>query len=250
MSRERGAGAAAARPARLDRACSARARRARRPVRARRRDRRDRAQLPASARSATRSPTRTPARSRRRSTSSPPPTSEAGVAAWTVWVPEFDREAIALLEAAGHGSTARRRRCRSSSPPSSRLDLGDLDWDRDADPGRPRPAQRPRLRAARATPGSPPALAGPPDAPAPPLPGRGSTASRLRARRRSTTATTSASTSSPPIRTTAASGLASRLMSVALVEGRDRGLETSSLQASPMGRPVYARLGYAERLRA
>ena len=41
-------------------------------------------------------------------------------------------------------------------------------------------------------------------------------------------------------------GLASRLVSAAMVEGRERGLRTSSLQGSPMGRPIYARLGFTE----
>ena len=39
-------------------------------------------------------------------------------------------------------------------------------------------------------------------------------------------------------------GLASRLMAAALVEARDRGCEISTLQATKMGEPVYARLGY------
>ena len=39
-------------------------------------------------------------------------------------------------------------------------------------------------------------------------------------------------------------GLASRLISVAIGEARDRGLRTTSLQSSAMGRPVYERLGY------
>ncbi len=41
-------------------------------------------------------------------------------------------------------------------------------------------------------------------------------------------------------------GLASRLMTVALLDAIDRGFETSSLQGSPMGRPVYRRLGYGD----
>jgi GNAT superfamily N-acetyltransferase len=39
-------------------------------------------------------------------------------------------------------------------------------------------------------------------------------------------------------------GLASRLLSAALEAGRERGLETTSLQASMLGRGVYERLGY------
>ncbi len=39
-------------------------------------------------------------------------------------------------------------------------------------------------------------------------------------------------------------GLARRLCRVALAAAAERGLRTSSLQASPLGRPVYDRLGY------
>src|SRR5215212_7687375 len=58
---------------------------------------------------------------------------EAGVRAWTVWVPEDDREAAALLEAAGHRLDA--------TPTAMVADLanlpepdGDLDWDASAEP--------------------------------------------------------------------------------------------------------------------
>jgi GNAT superfamily N-acetyltransferase len=44
-------------------------------------------------------------------------------------------------------------------------------------------------------------------------------------------------------------GLASRLMAVALADARERGFSTSSLQASPMGQPVYERLGYEAHFR-
>ena len=39
-------------------------------------------------------------------------------------------------------------------------------------------------------------------------------------------------------------GLAGRLLHVALAEARERGLRTSSLQATKLGYPVYERLGY------
>jgi GNAT superfamily N-acetyltransferase len=39
-------------------------------------------------------------------------------------------------------------------------------------------------------------------------------------------------------------GLATRLMRAALAEARERGCATSSLQASGMGEPVYAAMGY------
>jgi GNAT superfamily N-acetyltransferase len=41
-------------------------------------------------------------------------------------------------------------------------------------------------------------------------------------------------------------GLATALMSHALLEARERGCTTTSLQSSARGRPVYARLGYRE----
>ena len=40
-------------------------------------------------------------------------------------------------------------------------------------------------------------------------------------------------------------GLASRLLAAALDEAKQRGMQTSSLQGSPMGAPIYARLGYS-----
>ena len=38
--------------------------------------------------------------------------------------------------------------------------------------------------------------------------------------------------------------LASRLLTAALLEARERGMKTSSLQASALGSPIYERLGY------
>jgi hypothetical protein len=35
-------------------------------------------------------------------------------------------------------------------------------------------------------------------------------------------------------------------MTVALADAVERGLETSSLQGSPMGQPVYRKLGYGD----
>jgi GNAT superfamily N-acetyltransferase len=41
-------------------------------------------------------------------------------------------------------------------------------------------------------------------------------------------------------------GLAGRLLSQALVDARERGCTTSTLQATRMGYPVYSRLGYRD----
>ena len=122
----------------------------------------------------------------------------AGVEAWTVWVPEFDAETIAILEAAGHAFDGK--------PLAMALELEGWSAARDRRPrlgprrrSRPaRRAQRPRLRVrARGRDG---ALAGPIRRPSSPSTRRGSMAGRRACWRRSTTATTSASTSSPPIR--------------------------------------------------
>jgi GNAT superfamily N-acetyltransferase len=41
-------------------------------------------------------------------------------------------------------------------------------------------------------------------------------------------------------------GLAGRLLHVALAEARERGMQTSTLQATKMGRSIYRRLGYVD----
>ena len=79
-------------------------------------------------------------------------------------MPEFDAEAIGVARGApATSSTARRWRCRSSSSDFGRAELGDLDWDTDADPaelGRlndlayglePRPASAAALATRRRT---------------------------------------------------------------------------------------------------
>jgi GNAT superfamily N-acetyltransferase len=167
---------------------------------------------------------------------------EAAIEAWTVWVPEFETETIAALEAAGHafdGSPAAMvLELEGWEPP----ELGDLDWDDRAEPGvagrlndlayglkpenglaralqtRPEPY---RLYQARIE-GEPVCVVGTIDhggedlgfyfvATHPDHQGK---------------------------------GLTTRLMSVAIADAKERGLATSSLQASAMGEPVYRRLGF------
>jgi GNAT superfamily N-acetyltransferase len=168
---------------------------------------------------------------------------EAGVRAWTVWVPEADRESAGMLEDAGHRLDA--------TPAAMVLDLddlpepepGDLDWDSRASldevceindraygyedgtfaRGMGRPPEG-VLRFYRAhLDGRPVCVVGTLDldddcgvfwvATLPEARGR---------------------------------GLTSRLMHVALEEGRDRGCDISTLQATKLGRPVYEALGYRE----
>ncbi len=167
---------------------------------------------------------------------------EAGVRAWTVWVPEEDGDAVALLEAAGHRLDA--------TPMAMNLDLArlpereadGLDWDDRAsvqDVARINdlaygfqeptfgvaltnlPADPPlRLYQARVG-GEPASVLGTLD--------DGDDCgvymvATLKGHR--------------------GKGLARRLMHVALAEARERGLGTSTLQATGLGYPVYERLGY------
>jgi GNAT superfamily N-acetyltransferase len=169
----------------------------------------------------------------------------AGIIAWTVFVPEFDHEVIELLEAAGHrldGSPAAMSMDLSEFEP---LDLGDLDWDRGADPA---DVGRINDRAYGLSPdsGTAAGLSAPPD-----LPELRFYQSRVDGQPACVLGTIDHDgdlgfyfvATDPDHR---GRGLASRLISVAIVEGRERGLETSSLQGSPMGRTLYLRLGYSE----
>jgi len=175
---------------------------------------------------------------------------EAGVAAWTVWAPEDDSEAIAALEHAGHvldGSPLAMVLDLSELGP---VELGDLDWDAGADlellgalndeaygldhGGGIAPAFRRfpdgidlRLYGARVE-REPACVLGTIDHPPRPEahgPDCGvyfvATPERFRGR-----------------------GLATRLMLAALGEARGRGCATSSLQASELGEPVYREIGY------
>ena len=168
---------------------------------------------------------------------------EAGIAAWTVWAPEFDREAIAALEAAGHALDG------SPLAMSAELDAldpsppGDLDWDTDADP-----ADLGRINdlayGLPADAGVAPSLAAPP-----PNPNVRLYQARVDGEPATVLATIDHDTdlgfyfvaTDPDHR---GLGLAGRLIGVAIAEARERGLETSSLQGSPMGRSLYRRLGF------
>lgn len=179
----------------------------------------------------------------------------AGIVAWTVWTPEFDRSTIAALERAGHHF--------DGNPAAMVLDLerfepppaGDLAWDEEATVetlarlndaayghtaadgfGRAfeRRADGVGLRLYQARVGGEPACvmgtidhAAGPEAPGPDC-GIYFVATDRRHR---------------------GLGLATRLLAVALAEARERGCATSSLQASAMGAPIYERLGYRTHFR-
>jgi len=167
---------------------------------------------------------------------------EAGIRAWTVWVPEDDREAATLLESAGHRLDA--------TPTAMVMDLAalaereaeDLDWDADADPavvaevndhayGAPAgmfaaaisrfgDVDGLRLYQARID-GEPACVLATYD--------NGDDCElylvATRAEHRG-------------------HGLARRLTHRALLDARDRGQAISNLQATKLGYPVYSRLGY------
>jgi GNAT superfamily N-acetyltransferase len=167
---------------------------------------------------------------------------EAGIAAWTVWTPEFDEEAIAAMEAAGHMLDGEPLAMSISLADFEPPELGDLDWDTEAEP-----SDLGRLNdVAYGLPigsGLGPGLAE-----------VGQEATIYRAKVDGETACVLGTmdhdggdlgfyfVATHPDRR--GLGLASRLMSVALADAAARGLRTSSLQASAMGRPIYRKLGY------
>jgi GNAT superfamily N-acetyltransferase len=172
----------------------------------------------------------------------------AGVSTWTVWVPEFDRDAIELLERAGHrfdGSPAAMTlELARFDPP----DLGDLGWDRGCDGatlGRINDrayghegadgfagalsglGERAGVRLYRAmVDGKPVSVLGTID---------------------HTESDGAADCGIYFVATDPAyrrRGLSTRLLAAALIEARERGCATSTLQASGAGRPIYQALGY------
>jgi len=164
----------------------------------------------------------------------------AGVGAWTVWVPEGDRTAVRLLEAAGHRLDAAPAAMAIELSDLPDPDPADLDWDAGAtadeigrindlaygyDQGFAAAFTRvsdPALHAYRArVDGETVSVAGVLDVDDDALLTFVATDPAHRGR-----------------------GLARLLSHVGVAEARDRGRITSSLQASPLGRPVYERLGY------
>ncbi len=167
---------------------------------------------------------------------------EAGVVAWTVWVPEEDEEAATALTEAGHTLDGRPAAMSLELDGFSPPDLGDLDWD--ADGTGEELGRLNDLAYGWETAGAAPALreARP-----------GPTTHMYRARQDGETASiavildTDDEASAVLVATHPdhrRRGLSTRLLGAALAEARDRGMRTSSLQASGAGEPVYAALGY------
>jgi GNAT superfamily N-acetyltransferase len=168
---------------------------------------------------------------------------EAGVRAWTVWVPEADRASADLLASAGHKLDA--------TPRGMVLELADLP---DPDPGDLEWSAAGSLtemkRINDAAYGDPPGTFERGIGNPPPRTWRVYEA-RLEGRAASVLATTDVDgdcaiwwvATLPEAR---GRGLAARLLHVALGEARERGVETSTLQATKQGRPVYERLGYRD----
>ncbi len=165
---------------------------------------------------------------------------EAGVRAWTVWVPRADAPVATALEDAGHVLDATPE---AMAAPLEELDLGrgaeGLDWTAPGDvdemcsileeafhwPPAPAAALMRSLEHVYVA-----RLDGEPVACVAALDHAGdcgiwNVGTREAARGR---------------------GLASGLMRQALRDARERGCETTSLQATQLGRPVYRRIGYRE----
>jgi GNAT superfamily N-acetyltransferase len=167
---------------------------------------------------------------------------EAGIGAWTVWVPEDDRDVAALLEASGHRLDATPTAMIADLADLAEPGSGDLDWSVGAEPrdmgrindlayGWPEntfiramdrfgAVDALRLYQARVD-GEPVCVLGTYD--------NGDDCELYFV------------ATLPDHR---GQGLARRLVHQALIDARDRGLTVSSLQATRAGYPIYERLGY------
>jgi ribosomal protein S18 acetylase RimI-like enzyme len=165
---------------------------------------------------------------------------EAGVLAWTVWVPEYHERARQALDAAGHALDA--------TPTAMIASLGEIEPPRAGDP---EPSPEPSLAD----------LALVNDL----AYGTGDAFRRMMgAGRGDPRFTYIAHDAGEPVASVVSQdhggdcsiwwvatvpeargrGLAPGLMRRALADGRERGCEVTTLQATKLGRPVYERLGY------
>jgi ribosomal protein S18 acetylase RimI-like enzyme len=169
---------------------------------------------------------------------------EAGVSAWTVWVHESDEATARVLERAGHSLDARPRAMAMELSGYERPDDPELDWtdhgeivdvSRINDGSYPFP-ERPFSAVGMAT-----------------LEDGGVRlyVTRIEGRPASCLGTVEEHgdcgvymvATLPEAR---GQGLAGRLLAQALAGARERGCETTSLQATKSGAPIYARVGYRD----
>ena len=166
---------------------------------------------------------------------------EAGVRAWTVWVPEDELEARELLAKAGHVLDA--------TPAAMLLDLDELIAPTRPDPGYDNEWDIEAAGSVNdAAYGDPAGLFARALGGLPPDSGHmylarvdGTPASFVVVHDHEDNCEFWIAATTPEAR---GRGLLSGLLHRALVDARDRGCRTSTTQATKMGEPVYARLGY------
>ena len=209
-----------------------------------RRHRRDRPGLPAALDLQLGRATRAPRRSAPRSSGSTPPTTTPG----SPRGPSGSRSSTARRSSCSSrratSSTARRWRCRVELDRFADVEVGDLDWDTDADP-----LDLGRLNDLAYGLAGDECLA--PCLSSPPMPQLRLYQARVEGAPACVLGTIDHDrdlgfyfVATHPERR--GGGLASRLIAAAVSEALDRGLETSSLQGSAMGQSVYRRLGYGD----
>jgi GNAT superfamily N-acetyltransferase len=183
---------------------------------------------------------------------------DSGVRAWTVWVPEADMDAAALLASAGHAL--------DGVPRAMVAHLGDVGRTSSlATTGGRNPVSTPHVEVTRDTEtfgrvsgevfGIYPEGVDPPPVVGNPLDGIGGAAHLYVARLDGEVVATTGTydhdrdagvywvATAPEAR---GHGLATALMVRALGDARDRGCLTASLQATAMGASIYARLGFRD----
>lgn len=173
---------------------------------------------------------------------------DAGVAAWTVWVPDFDAGVVAELERRGHAFDGEPLAMVLELERLRAPDREDLDWDTDASPEE-MGALNDLAYGLEAGEGMAAAFG-----PAPPELGMRRYRARVGGELACVLATMDHAddtgiyfVATHPERRGAR--LASRLLGLALIEARRRGQRTASLQASAMGAGLYRRLGFEDAFR-